>query len=92
MNTNILKVGDTIYRVWMDIEGPKGEAYIIEAKLADYLVQARDRKGTVSTLSYLKDNIIIYKSNAIKIYETFQKEWDYFMVKNIYLLIPKMYS
>ena len=78
MNRNILKVGNTIYRVWTDKEGPRGEAYIIEAKLSDYLVQVRDRNGKVFTLSYLKDNIIIYKSNAIKIYETLQKEWDYF--------------
>ena len=76
MNKNILKVGDTIYRVWLDTEGPKGEAYIIETKLSDYLIQVRDRNGKVSVLSYLKDNIIIYKSNAIKIHETLQKEWN----------------
>lgn len=79
MSKKFLKVGDTIYRVWIDSEGPRGEAYIIESKLSDYLVKARNREGKESTLSYFKDNIITNKSNAIKIHDILKNEWNMFL-------------
>ena len=77
MNKKYFKVGDTIYRVWLELDGVRGESYQIEKKLSDYAFQVKDRRGRISILQYPRDNLILFPSDARKIYDTYQREWEY---------------
>lgn len=50
MNLKYFNIGDTIYRIWMEFDGPKGESYIIEEKISDYTFKVKDRNGKISIL------------------------------------------
>lgn len=83
MNLKYFNVGDTIYRIWLEFDGPKGESYIIEEKISDYAFKVKDRNGKISVLMYPKDNIILFPDNARTIYDTYKKEWEFLNDKKI---------